>query len=430
MIIVGAFGFGQPWGPGTGRGLGAAYVYLKPRDSNFQTTSTFTKIIQASDVNESDYFTNTGARGISIPSSGGVFVIGSVYHDTGGNVDQGAAYVYESSYGGALEVSGDIRGSFTGDFVGLGAAIAEIKALRAEINILENPWEIIMSSEYKKSGHTAAKDEARWGYPGRDKDNYSYHFHNIEGFGDNTAANNGTGTNAHARTRFGDGNGLYRAFFNKRNITEIALVDGSSHRGLFYPETCRRYIIYRLNGSTGDETLYEIIKRLDTYNLNNLNWTNNDTVFNGPSVTNFTAGVNAGSGTAYKWSNGVESSPGHYVGRGIPTKFAIWGVNQWGDNDTQVLAAYRPHLEDGSQGGGQSQKRDNWRGVDPKETLWSYWGSDWNSNSQTQTLSKHVESPPGTADNALWNVQTPYVYSNNGGTDENNQRTYLIARSG
>jgi hypothetical protein len=345
-----------------------------------------------------------------------------------GQSERGAAYVYEPSYGGALEVSGDIRGAFTDDFVGLGAAIAEIKALRAEINILANPWEIIMSTEHRKSTYgSGAKDHVKWGYPGRDQNAYSNNFRNIRGYQDNTASNNGPGTNAHARSRFGDGVGLYRAFFNKRNITEIALVDGSSGpRGLIYPETCRRHIIYRLDSSTGDETLYEILKRLDFYNLNNPNWCNNDTAFVGPSVTNFTAGANAGSGTAYKWSEGIESS--HTVSTtnraGIPTKFAIWGVNLASDNDTQVLVAYTPHLESANSG-----KADSWRGTDPKETLWSYWGNDWNSNSQSQTISRAGQTPPGLADSALWQVVAPLTYSQ-GGTDAADDPVYLIARSG
>ena len=72
-----------------------------------------------------------------------------------------------------------------------------------------------------------------------------------------------------------------------------------------------------------------------------------------------------------------------------PDKFAIWGVNEDSDNDTQVLAAYWGDLTS------SSGKGDSWRGQNPRQTFWSYWGNDWHSNSCSQTISAGAQTYTG-----------------------------------
>ena len=118
-----------------------------------------------------------------------------------------------------------------------------------------------------------------------------------------------------------------------------------------------------------------------TYNINNSSWANNDTVFGSNSVDNFTAG-NAVSGTVSSHSGHFQSSAGS-----TPSNFCIWGINRDSDNDTQVLCAYSGNLTSG--------KSDAWRGDNPSQSFFSYWGNDWHSNTQTQTISGSSQTAPG-----------------------------------
>ena len=191
-----------------------------------------------------------------------------------------------------------------------------------------------------------------------------------------------SGTGANGRTGVGDGDGLYSAFFNKTGITQIALVnDHKGGTGVNPTADFNRYIVYDLV-STTTKTMYNIINDLDTYNKNNAGWHRDDTVFGANSVENFVAG-NYHSGT-------MSADSGHFkdtTRNQTPTKFVIWGVNRDSDNDTQVLCSYYGNL--------QSGKADSWRGSNPQETFWSYWGNDWHSNSQTQTISEGSQTSPG-----------------------------------
>ena len=86
-----------------------------------------------------------------------------------------------------------------------------------------------------------------------------------------------------------------------------------------------------------------------------------------------------------------------------PDKFAIWGVNCDADNDTQVLAAYSGTLGVGN------GKNDYWRGNNPRETYWSYWGNDWHSSSSGQTIGGGRQTDPGISTHAT-NGHTGPVY--------------------
>ena len=85
-----------------------------------------------------------------------------------------------------------------------------------------------------------------------------------------------SGTGADGRTSVGDGEGIYSGFFNTTNITKVALVHGHDGSADITPGSggaWTRYVVYDLVESTGSETLYEILKRLDTWNKNNPSWT-------------------------------------------------------------------------------------------------------------------------------------------------------------
>jgi hypothetical protein len=77
----------------------------------------------------------------------------------------------------------------------------------------------------------------------------------------------------------------------------------------------------------------------------------------------------------------------------VPSKFAIWAVNQDSDNDTQVLAAYSGTLAPGN------GKGDYWRNNNPPHLYWSYWGNDWHYSSPSQTISVGRQTDPGVATN-------------------------------
>ena len=217
-------------------------------------------------------------------------------------------------------------------------------------------------------------------------------------------------TGADGRTAFGDGQGLYNSFFTKTGITKVALVDGTGNMNDMTSHN--NYLVYDLVGSgTGSETMYQILYRLDQYNLNNPSWAGSagQGQFVTDSCTNFTAAaavsgnLTATSGT---WEANFDApaplSPSPST-RKQPHAFCIWGVNRDSDDDTQVLCAYAGDLSNGC------GKADSWRGTDPRQSFWSYWGNDWHSNSQNQTISRGKQSDPGVA-NSVPNSNSIGVY--------------------
>jgi hypothetical protein len=195
-------------------------------------------------------------------------------------------------------------------------------------------------------------------------------------FRTSTAANTG----ASGRTAIGQAEGLYDAFFTQTNITKIALVNGSSSS--LEPTAHSRYSIFDLVESTGSETIYNILDRLDRYQEAATGFHGNDSVWGSPSVLNHTAGTNGYSGLL-----SASSSP--FVDQSGTTcdKFCVMGINRDSDNDIQALAFFRGNLESG--------KADSWRTPDPSQTFWSYWGDDFHSNSQNQRIGNSLQTPPG-----------------------------------
>jgi hypothetical protein len=197
-------------------------------------------------------------------------------------------------------------------------------------------------------------------------------------------------TGSLSRTAIGDGDGVYRAFFEMRNITRFAVVDGAS--ASLNPILHDNYLIYDLVESTAEETLYEILRRHDQFILSAPSLVQNDTVFGEPSARNITAGPNGYSGllTASKGTGFLDnSSPPR-----LPDKMAITGINRQSDNDIQSVVFYSGNLETG--------KQDSWRNEDPAETFWSYWGHDFHSNAALQRIGASLQSSPGTSQDAAW----------------------------
>jgi hypothetical protein len=205
-------------------------------------------------------------------------------------------------------------------------------------------------------------------------------------------------TGADTRLEFGDGPGLYTAFFSQNNITKIALVDGSDSS--YDPTAHTNHLVYDLVESSGAESIDQILKRLDIYQRDAANFHNNDTVWGDPSVLNHTAGLNGYSGLLSA-SAGTDFTAFTRAGvsRGLPDKFCVMGINRQSDNDIQALCAFWGDLNAG--------KADAWRGSNPEETFWSYWGHDFHSNSKTQRIGSSLQTAPGVA---LQSTYTGDVY--------------------
>jgi hypothetical protein len=243
-------------------------------------------------------------------------------------------------------------------------------------------WQIIMMTPGKKPAVSTIASgtalSATYGAPGNS----------------NFSTANATTSSATSRTAFGAGEGVYSAFYNMTGITKVALVDGSSSS--MNPTAHNNYLIYNLVESTGSESLNAILKRLDGV-LNTANISNNDTVWGSSSVLNLTAGTSGYSGTlASSGGTAFKTSVSGSVGNVnvTPTKFAVMGINRDSDNDIQALAFYAGDLNLG--------KGDSWRGLDPYETFWSYWGNDFHTTSLTQRIGAGIQTTPGVSTGASY----------------------------
>lgn len=215
-----------------------------------------------------------------------------------------------------------------------------------------------------------------------------------------TASAGATSSNAISRTKIGDGQGVYQAFFTQKNITRVAFIDGS---GSLEPTTNNNYLIYNLTQSTANESIYDILQRLNEYQRTAPLFHNNDTVWGTSSTLFHTAGINGysgllvatgGSGFRDNSNGGLGNAPKY------PDKFVVMGINRDSDNDIQALAAFSGNLNTG--------KGDAWRNDNPLETFWSYWGNDFHSSSQTQRIGSSLQTAPGVATNASW-TQSVYL---------------------
>jgi hypothetical protein len=205
-----------------------------------------------------------------------------------------------------------------------------------------------------------------------------------------------TSTTASSRTTFGDSQGLYPAFFNKTGVTRIAFVDGTSNST--DPTTHTNYLIYNLVESTQTESIYNILDRLDRFqqsesrfdnqvSADNIVWTASSARFHSAGLNGYSGLLVASGGTAFR----TNTTPA-----AVPTRFVIMGINLDSDNDIQALCAFTGTLAVGS------GKGDLWRGENPSQTFWSYWGNDFHSNSQTQRIGSSLQTTPGVATGAAY----------------------------
>ena len=111
----------------------------------------------------------------------------------------------------------------------------------------------------------------------------------------NAAFKTMTVSTANGRKTFGSADGFYEGFFTTKQITKLALVDGTS-TSLSNLTGNTNYIIYDLVETSGEETMFQILNRLDTYAGNNQMAKQTSATFTNPSVINFTAGLNGYSG--------------------------------------------------------------------------------------------------------------------------------------
>jgi hypothetical protein len=219
---------------------------------------------------------------------------------------------------------------------------------------------------------------------------------NFQGLLGNAAFKTMTVSTANDRKSFGSPAGFYEGFFTKKKITKLALVDGTS-TSLTDLTGNTNYIIYDLVETSGEETMFQILNRLDTYAGNNQMANKTSATFTNPSVINFTAGLNGYSG---KWS--ARSSASAFSTSTFPDKICVCGLNYAPDVDIQVFAAYWGDLST------TSTKGDAWRNLNPLETLWSLWGNDYHTNSTNQRISAGIQTSPGI--NASVSTYTGDVY--------------------
>lgn len=222
---------------------------------------------------------------------------------------------------------------------------------------------------------------------------------NFQGLLANSAFKTMTVSTANSRKSFGDDPGFYEGFFTTNKITRLALVDGTS-TSLTDLTGNTNYIIYDLVESSGSETIFQILNRLDTYAANNNMAGSDAPTFRSPSVVNYTAGINGYSGT---WS--ARSSATAFNSSTFPDKICVCGINIDADDDIQFLAAYWGDLNSG--------KGDSWRLLAPSQTLWSLWGNDWHtdttaSSGRRVSTTNGIQTSPGI--NASVSTYTGDVY--------------------
>ncbi len=105
---------------------GAVFVYTKPA-GGWANTSNYTARLTAGDGAAYDWF------GFSVAGSGSIVLVGAPQHQVGGNIQQGAAYVYTDTNGtwsqtAELTASDGVRSDYFGDSVAFNGATALVGA--------------------------------------------------------------------------------------------------------------------------------------------------------------------------------------------------------------------------------------------------------------------------------------------------------------
>ena len=256
-----------------------------------------------------------------------------------------------------------------------------------DIQTSASAWEVLLRYNGKKVSTTEWTSVA--------SSSLRNSFANVGSSGFKTASINST--SASLRTQIGNGVGLYSAFFTKTNISKIAFVDGTSNST--DPTTHINYLIYDLVQTNVTESIYGIINRLDSFLSSSAAIHNNDTVWTTASVSNLTAGANgysgilvASGGSAFKTTTlGMPGSVPNY-----PNRFCVMGINFDSDNDIQAICAFSGSLAV------SNGKGDSWRGVNPSQTFWSYWGDDFHTDSRLRGPARSLQTTPGVATGASY----------------------------
>jgi hypothetical protein len=238
-------------------------------------------------------------------------------------------------------------------------------------------WHILMAATGIK---TTTRTEAHFANPG------------TSSFLSATKSSTGAGS----RTAIGDGEGVYKAFFDCTNVTKFAYINGNGN--LTTPSSNSIYAVYEPNynnsrNTSGNESIYDILKRIGTaMNANNYLGVSNHGNTGGdsqvlavsPGITEMVTGYNGYSAVR------TSASSGNIGGTGISghaDSFCVIGENQDSDHDTQVLCFFDGNLSSG--------KGDNWRSTTPAQTSWSYWGNDFHTNSASQNIASARQTAVG-----------------------------------
>ena len=205
-------------------------------------------------------------------------------------------------------------------------------------------------------------------------------------------------TGASGRTAFGDGEGLYDGYFTMDGITKVALVSGNGD--LTDPSTHSKYLVYDLV-ETMNNTTHQVLLAIDDICASNNIHNTNASGYTSPAVNTLTGNSGGYSGTLSASGGTWQTNSSQQ-----PDRFAVWGINTESDDDTQSLCAYY-----GSLGSG---KMDSWRGSNPSQTFWSYWGHDFHSNSSSQRMGNSRQTGPGIATSSPQSSETVYLLGFNG----------------
>ena len=200
-------------------------------------------------------------------------------------------------------------------------------------------------------------------------------------------------TGANNRTAFGDGEGLYDGYFTATGVTKVALVNGTGN--LQDPTSNSKYLVYDLV-ETQTASVHQTLINIDNLCQSQQLAAQNASGYTSPSVNQITGNTNGYSGTLSAQGGGWQANNGN-----TPDRFVYWGINTDSDDDTQALCAFDGNLANG--------KMDGWRGQNPNQTFWSYWGDDFHSNSNSQRIGNTSQTGPGIADSAPNNGDTVYM---------------------
>lgn len=179
------------------------------------------------------------------------------------------------------------------------------------------------------------------------------------------------GTGARNRTTFGQGVGVYHAYYSVRNFNYYALVSGNGNHTNVTSHS--HYVGWQATSyPSGSQSMYQILRSIDV--ANNQGNRAGQNYNQGNPATGIIGSGHPPTGTRYTGNGDYRCNNGSFA-----NNFVVWGINHDSDDDSQALCAYDGNLSSG--------KMDSWRGTNPPETMWSVWGDDFHSSSPSQRMS-------------------------------------------